>query len=397
MSYGEFVQIETSGEATLWKRLRLGETAGRNEAWLRDTLQARPELLPVADIDPSFGPLIPVCTELRTDAGPIDNVFINQHGRLTLVECKLWRNQESRRKVVAQVLDYATRLSKWSYAQLQAQVSARTGQPGNHLFELVKARHPDTEEHRFADSTTKALRSGRLLLLVAGDGIREDVSSIGEFLTGNATSAFSFGMVEVALFEGPASGLLIQPRTIAHSRAITRTVILLQDGTLAPAPDDVLAEKPEADPVISETAKKIHAEAAAWWAPIVDAKLDDPEQPEFRYHWPHNVRGALPWPGTWVLAYRTSSGGSGLSLGVCLSGREVARAELLRALQPQSAEILSQLPEGAEFDGGQLVVQRRWDAFKDDDQRRKWLLQTINAFVNALRPRIRELRIQQET
>jgi hypothetical protein len=47
-----------------------------------------PGILPVREVDPSFGPLIPLCRELRTEAGPIDVAFINPFGKLTLVECK---------------------------------------------------------------------------------------------------------------------------------------------------------------------------------------------------------------------------------------------------------------------------------------------------------------------
>jgi hypothetical protein len=390
MSYGEFLQIEKPGTSTVWKRLAIGDTAGHNEAWLRDLLQTHSELLPIADIDASFGPLIPVCTELRTDAGPIDNVFIDQHGRLTLVECKLWRNPESRRKVVAQILDYAKELSAWSYAQLQARVSARTGQPGNQLFALVQKRYPDVQEHRFADATSRALRAGRFLLLLAGDGIREDVQAMGDLINRNAASGFSFGMIEVGLYRGPDEALLVQPRTVLRTERILRTVIVLADGSLASVPDGADAA---VDPATSDVAKKIHAEAAAWWDPVVNARLDDPEQPEFRYYWPHNVRGPLPWPGTWVLAYRTS--GSKAAVGVCVSGREVARADLLRALEPQAEEILAGLPEGTNFDEG-LKIESRWDEFRDDDERRKWVIATINAYVNELRPRIRKLREQAE-
>src|SRR6187402_2103650 len=127
MAYGDLLHIpnETAlnQSSSRWKRLPLGETAGRSEAWLRDTLHANPDILPVSDIDPAFTPLCPLCTELSTNAGPIDNVFINATGRLTLVECKLWRNPESRRKVVAQILDYAKELSRWSYSDLQARVN----------------------------------------------------------------------------------------------------------------------------------------------------------------------------------------------------------------------------------------------------------------------------------
>jgi hypothetical protein len=37
----------------------------------------------------------PDAWEFRTDAGPIDPVFINERGRLTIVECKLWKNPEA--------------------------------------------------------------------------------------------------------------------------------------------------------------------------------------------------------------------------------------------------------------------------------------------------------------
>ena len=65
--WGRFL-LERDGSAPLRaERLAFGDTAGRNEAWLRDTLFAHPDLLPLRDIDPSFGPLIPLCTELRTN------------------------------------------------------------------------------------------------------------------------------------------------------------------------------------------------------------------------------------------------------------------------------------------------------------------------------------------
>jgi hypothetical protein len=106
--FGEFFLIEQDdGSSKRAERLTFGETSGRDETWLRNTLFDHPELLPVRDIDSSFGPLIPLCKELQTKAGPLDLAFIDPNGHLTLVECKLWRNPEARRKVVAQVLHYS--------------------------------------------------------------------------------------------------------------------------------------------------------------------------------------------------------------------------------------------------------------------------------------------------
>ena len=88
--YGDFLMIESAAAVPMRvNRLSLGDTQDREEAWLRDTVYAHPEILPVGEIDPSFAPLLPLCRELRTEAGPIDATFINPAGRLTLVECKL--------------------------------------------------------------------------------------------------------------------------------------------------------------------------------------------------------------------------------------------------------------------------------------------------------------------
>ena len=134
--YGEFFLLEgDDGETRKATRVPLGETRGRNEAWPRDTLYANPELIPIDDLEPAYGPLLPLCTELRTEAGPIDIAFINPLGKLTLVECKLWRNAEARRKVVAQVLDYARAIKSWSYADLQRQTSIATGRRGNPIVQ----------------------------------------------------------------------------------------------------------------------------------------------------------------------------------------------------------------------------------------------------------------------
>lgn len=144
--------LDDDGELEKGTRVYLGDLKGKNEAWLRDTLFANPEIIPIDDIDPTFGPLVPLCKELRTEVGQIDALFINERGRLTIVECKLWKNPQARREVVAQTLDYVSALSAWSYADLQRQVAAAIGRQGNIPFELVR-KHTDTrlKEQEFVD------------------------------------------------------------------------------------------------------------------------------------------------------------------------------------------------------------------------------------------------------
>ena len=398
--YADFLLVEgegTGAKTELVERLAFGDTSGRNEAWLRDTLLAHPSLLPIRQIDPAYGPLVPLCRELRTDAGPIDAVFINPQGRLTFVECKLWRNPEARRKVVAQILDYARVVSRWSYSDLQRSVAMATGRHGNVPFELVRQLEPSIQEQQFVDQTAAALRQGRFLLVIAGDGIRDDVGAMAELITRNAALAFSFGLVEIALYGMQDGRLLLQPRVIARAEIIERTVVIVRGDTQQAVLEDentgAVGETPSAAAnELGESERQ--AAYRRWWQPVIDAPLDDPDQEPPKLYWPNNVRLPLPWKDSWILAYGT--GGETGHIGVATSGRGGADQEMLRRLEAQMQEILAELPPGTEYrrsvtsPGMTVVCTRRFGDFENDDARRAWLIETINAFVNALRPRIKQ-------
>ena len=402
--YSDFLLVDNdNSEAKRVERLAFGDTAGRNESWLRDTLIAHPGLLPVAEIDPAFGPLVPLCTELRTEAGPVDAAFISPHGRLTLVECKLWRNHEARRKVVAQVLDYARVLAKWSYADLQRQVSARTGKHGNVPWDLARAVQPDILENRFVDQATTALREGRFLLLIAGDGIREDVSAIAELINRNSAMGFSFGLIEVALYGMPDGALLLQPRVVARTKIIERSVVVVRDERQAriqaeedvAVPDQGGAPASAAAPANDLGEGERQAGYRRWWQPVLDAPLDDPDQEPPKLYWPNNVRASLPMKGTWILCFATEAGRG--QVGVCTAGRTGYYDEFLNAVLPLKDEVVAELPQGTQvrpFSNGQsmtFICQRDGREFSSEADLKTWIADTLNAFVNAFRPRLRRL------
>lgn len=387
--HGEFFLLE-NGERSTTKanRLPLGETRGRNEAWLRDTLFANPDLLPVHDIEPAYGPLLPLCTELRTTAGPLDIAFINPVGRLTLVECKLWRNAEARRKVVAQVLDYARAIKGWSYADLQRQVSVATGRQGNIPFEIARTAAPNLQEHQFIDNVSRSMREGRFLLLIAGDGIREDVGGIADLINRNATSGFSFGQVEVALYEFPDGSLAIQPRAISKTHLIERFVIVSRQGSgLADEEETGTASSGEVDPSAELPNAASRDAEAAWWQPVTQMRFDDPEQDQPKYRWRNHVRAQLPVPGLWLTGY--ASVGSG-KIGVFLTGNHNT---LVEAMERLDEGVLTELPPGSERRSAQngvpfFAVSRPIAEFSDEDAQRDWIAAMLNAFANTLRPRL---------
>ena len=135
-----------------------GETTadgGFDEKFIQELAFKHPDCLPVTEIDRTYDGLVPVCMELSTAAGYLDALYITPSGRLVILEAKLWRNPEARRKVVGQILDYARELATWSYAELQSAIAQNLGKKGNVLFDLVSAAHPDLDEATFVDGVTQ--------------------------------------------------------------------------------------------------------------------------------------------------------------------------------------------------------------------------------------------------
>src|SRR5258708_7046273 len=140
-----------NGIETPMKRVRADEL-GKSEDWLQALLFNHPGLVPVDEIEPAFGTLIPIARELRTPSGPVDLLCINAKGHITLVETKLWRNPEARRQVVGQIIDYATEISRWTYSELVFAVRAASGSADSDPL-IAAARDAAAEEFSEADFT----------------------------------------------------------------------------------------------------------------------------------------------------------------------------------------------------------------------------------------------------
>ena len=88
---------------------------GYNEDWIQNLCFNHPEMLPIAEIEPTFNDMVPICRELSCPSGSMDLVFVNEYGFIAIGECKLWRNPEARSKVVGPILEYAKDMSNWDY------------------------------------------------------------------------------------------------------------------------------------------------------------------------------------------------------------------------------------------------------------------------------------------
>lgn len=203
---------------------------GKSERWMQELLFKHPGLIPIDEIEPAFRGLIPIARELRTSRGPLDLFFINPKGYITLVETKLWSNPEARRQVVAQIIDYATEISRWSYTELVSAIRTASGSkaPDPLTTAARTVAGEEFSEADFTDTVSRNLARGRFLLLIIGDGIHEGVESMVEFLQRTPQLGFTLALVELALFKLGADtkdGFFVQPRVLARTREVIRAIV----------------------------------------------------------------------------------------------------------------------------------------------------------------------------
>jgi len=278
------ILIPGSGPGVLLDRVPLTGAQGSgayDEAWLQELLFKHPEAVPVSEINDTFSGLIPVCREHATPAWPIDILYATPSGRIAVLEAKLWRNPEARRKVVGQILDYAKELSHWTYERLDAGVRAATHRDSGNaksLVQVVGANQANFDEARFIDAVSRSLRRGDLLLMIAGDGIRENVGAITSFIEDHGTLHFTFGLVEMAIYQIPDGSLLVHPRVLAQSTIIRRIVVEFRGDHLQEAEVEESDEVEPLEPRADLIEKRLLY--SKFWSEVLESyPLDDPSQP----------------------------------------------------------------------------------------------------------------------
>ncbi len=286
--------IIENDEAVSLDRVPFGEKS-YTESWLRDLLWDYPSLLPVAEIEPVFDGLLPVARELQTPCGLIDLLFVNSDGMITIVETKLWRNPEARRKVVGQIIDYAKDLAKWSYSDLMKAVKANTQSTEQDSIASVACE--DGDELQFMDRVSRNLRLGRFLLLIVGDGIREGVEEIANFLQQAPNLGFTLSLVEIALFRkgaGEKVPLFVQPRILARTVEVERAVVTLKvpvspedieisTPTIARGPDAALGRRK--NPTAAEFYEQLGETAGADVVAFVEWALQEGQKLGLKIEW----------------------------------------------------------------------------------------------------------------
>jgi hypothetical protein len=239
--------VSPQGVGQLLERIPL-TPEGKNdfdEAWLQRLIHENPACLPIGEIEPGLDPFTAICREMPTPRGSLDNLLMTGRGDIAIVETKLFRNREARRQALAQALDYATMLFEMGYEAFERAALAGSFTPRAKPITLYEAL-PDPEklaEDAFADAVSRNLRRGRALILIVGDGIREEAEGLLEGLQAHAHFGFTLALVELGVFRMPGSSgqLLVRPRTLAKTSIVRRTIVEVTGIGAAKVRDEELA------------------------------------------------------------------------------------------------------------------------------------------------------------
>lgn len=225
----------TNNESLKMERIALNEKFFQ-ENWLQNLIHNNPQILPIDDIESGFAPLISLGREISTSVGFIDNLYISPNGYITIVETKLWRNPEAKREVVGQIIDYAKELTNWTFSKLNEGVKKSSLTYNNNskgIIELIKdfENLEEIEEYKIIDNIERNLKRGRFLLLIVGDGIRESVEDMVDFLSNSPQIQFTLGLVELQVYKNPKNenDWIVIPNLITRTREITRAVIKIEN------------------------------------------------------------------------------------------------------------------------------------------------------------------------
>lgn len=199
-----------------------------NESYIQKLIYENPQVLPIAKIEPIYDSCVSLCREMPLKTGYVDDIYVNDAGYITIVECKLWKNPQARREVVAQIIDYAQALSEMDYETFEKKILFARGGEEKTLFEIVNNEENTIDEKDFVDAVSRNLKAGRFLLLIVGDGIQENAENLIRFLNDYSKMSFTLSMVELNMYS-TSNGILAIPNVLLKTTEIKRIVYQTQN------------------------------------------------------------------------------------------------------------------------------------------------------------------------
>ncbi|MCH7740596.1 MAG: hypothetical protein IIC93_10695 [Chloroflexi bacterium] len=205
----------------------INETDFSSEDRLQAEIERQPELIPGDQITPEqprrwllvkreIG--IPD-SESGGNRWSLDHLFIDQDATPTFVECKLSRNPEVRREVVAQMLEYAANGTKyWPPGRIREAAAQTAEEAGDSLHGWTSRLLGKDDEGNVEDfwaSVDTNLADGNIRLVFAANRIPRELQTIVDFLNDQMVKT-DVVAVEIKLFQGEDFQALV-PRVTGRS------------------------------------------------------------------------------------------------------------------------------------------------------------------------------------
>lgn len=235
------------------EREPLDTTVRHTELKIQALVHGTPNIIPMDEIEPAYNDMISLCTELPLSSGFLDNLWMTPRGGIVIGECKLFRNPQARREVIAQALDYARSLQRMNYEAFEAAISKARSTPDFRLWECVTADQPESDvipETTFIDGVSRRLREAQLMILIIGDGIREDLENLTDFLQLHAGLHANLALLDLSLWKLPDGRRLVIPRLPMKTVTIERGIVRLDEtlSELRVAPDQIVGRSRDTAP-----------------------------------------------------------------------------------------------------------------------------------------------------
>ncbi len=206
---------------------RVPEQQLPDEDMLQRLVNDNPEVLPLGDLSDDVPPLFIVAREATLDNGNVDVIGVDWNGLITVIECKLDRNPEVKRKVIGQILGYAAYLWGMTYEAFEQKIARvyfdsnrcpRSDLKGVALDEAMerfvqgqKKQSPDVEWSReaFRQAVTTNLTEGRFRLLIVVDKVNDELRRTVEYLNACTDPTFEVLCAELRYFSTEHTQLLV--------------------------------------------------------------------------------------------------------------------------------------------------------------------------------------------
>jgi hypothetical protein len=135
-------------------------------------------------------------------------------------------------------MEYADRLWEMEYDEFQEKAKKALDPAPlktKNIYELVSSSYPQETlgEAEFHDEVQRCLDNAEFMLMIVGDGIRENIEGMTDSLY-QPQKHFKFGLVELQVYESKAmQHRLVIPQMIAHATELRRTVVRVEGGARA--------------------------------------------------------------------------------------------------------------------------------------------------------------------